>query len=96
MDSSSTSNDQLLSLIARDLPGWTLAPPKEHIARPANPNIRPGPSLAQLAKKAGLPEPKLAWMNNQPSVESFRVMPAGGGASKVAELRNGRVQIVQG
>lgn len=96
MNLSSLSNAQLQDLIARDLPGWTLAPLKEHSVRSTNPNIRPGPTLAQLAKKAGLPEPKPAWMQDSASGTSFRVTPICGGAEKVAELRNGRIQIVQG
>ena len=95
MNSSSPSNDQLLSLIARDLPGWTLAPLKQRVRTP-NPNIRQGPSLANLAKNAGLPEPRHAWLEGTPSVQTFRVMPIQGGPEKVAELRNGRIQIVQG
>lgn len=94
MDSS--SHDQLMRLIARDLPGWTLAPPQERSVRSTNPNIRPGPTLEALAKKAGLSKPKWNWMNNKSTVENFRVVPTNGGGTKMAELRNGRVQIVQG
>lgn len=92
----SPSHDQLMRLIARDLPGWTLAPPKERAGRSTNPNIRPGPTLEALAKKAGLPAPRAHWLSKAINVESFRVMPENGGEAKVAELCNGRVRIVQG
>ena len=108
MDGPSTR--RLAAIVARQLPGYKLASPHTVVApgfdssdTVANMRSEKGPSIEQLRQKflrdhaadaAAVARNTLGSVDN--TVATVLVQPKDGGPAKTADIRNGKIAIVQG
>ena len=98
----SSARDSAAAVIAREMPKWRLAARDEETDLALDENamkIDQGPSIAKLRRKFGVTdsgpgEPDFAPVDD--TVETVRIEPKSGGAAKTADIKNGKVTIVQG
>ena len=100
----------VLQAVAEQMPGWKLAGPVRRTAviaatDDARHNVETGVSLADLRRKffgtaatdsADADAVDEQYQAREADVAVFRIEPIGGGPSRVAELRAGKVQVVSG
>jgi hypothetical protein len=93
------------SVVEREMPGWKIvapppSPPFEEAAMKTDTKNDLGFSLAKLRQKFGLTdaatkdEPDFAPVDD--TVETVHVQPKTGGPTKTADIKNGKITIVQG
>lgn len=95
-------SDSAAAVIAREMPEWQIATQDTEADLSLDENtmkIDQGPSIAKLRRKFGVTdsgpgEPDFAPVDD--TVETVRIEPKSGGAPKTADIKNGKVTIVQG
>ena len=95
------ATESAAEVVARQMPDWQLVPEVESdvVLDEAAMKVDQGPSIAKLRRKFGVSdsgtgEPDLAPVD--PSVETVRIAPKSGGPAKTADIKNGKIKIVQG
>ena len=92
-------------VVERNMPGWRLAEPEEEVAGPLDEDAEnamktdEGPSIAKLRRKFGMADNKdegPAFAPVDDSVETVRVAPKSGGPAKTADIKGGKIKVVQG
>ena len=99
---SPAARESAAGVIARQLPEWQLFEPEvepDAVVEDHSMKIDNGPSIASLRKKFGgadsdAGEPDFAPVDA--SVETVRIAPKQGGPAKTADIKDGRIKIVQG
>ena len=97
------ATSQTRKLISTELPGWKIVADQEIAPAPMEEDMQSdqGPSIADLRRKflteddADAPAGE-AFADVDQSVETVRVQPRNGGPVKTADIKNGKVAIVQG
>ena len=93
------------AILAAEMPGWKLASDVGTMAPSVEDGMKSerGPSLAQLRRKflgddaADAPDDAGDMLGElDTSVETVRIQPRKGGPAKTADIKNGKVSIVQG
>lgn len=91
------------AVVKAQMPGWQIAKGTVAVAsgfRMSDMKSQTGPTIEQLRRKflgpqdAGADAPKLADVDE--SIQTIRVRPRDGGPAKTADIRNGKISIVQG
>jgi hypothetical protein len=96
----------IASVLKAQMPGWTLAHDESELMPGVEDTImksETGPSIAQLRSKFlggsavdAVDTGEDALGNVDTSVETVRIRPSRGGPAKTADIKNGKVSIVQG
>lgn len=91
------------AVVKEQMPGWQIAKGTVSVAgsfRMSDMKSETGPTIEQLRRKflghqdAGIDAPALGEVDQ--SVQTVRVRPRDGGPAKTADIRNGKISIVQG
>lgn len=98
----------LAAIVAEQMPGWKLAPEMKlrspDLAMEGDVKIDTGPSIAQLRRKflgggdadEGVADESTILADVNRRVKTVQIEPKSGGPAKTADIRGGKITIVQG